>query len=302
MKVSNHHVLAGVWMPILTACAGAVVLASPVIAHGQDRDRDRQDRSHDRQDRSSDRRDSGRDESRRHRDEDRVRFTHSQEGRRFENGVELRRSEPIRDNHLDRYFPHHYYSYPHYAVSRAVGSVVISPFSLYVGVFPPYIERAHVIYSRPSRVFIDVVIGGGRRDDYYLGRRGDDDRWRSDSDLKHAVYDIEDAFRNEDITLLARTTSPDTKIAIFTNGRYDYSLEPNDYLDMTRDFTRSVHTTTFEAYRVHYRAPGVYQVFARHAYRDQDGHSNTVYLCMVLEHIGGRWTLTQIDSSPDRLG
>jgi len=299
MKLPKQNALAGACLPIVTALAAGLVLSVPATA--QDRSRDRGDRSHDRQDRSSDRRDNGRDDDHRHRDEDRVRFTHSQEGRRFENGVELRRGEVIRDRSLERYFPHHYYSYPHYSATRVSGAVVVSPFSLYVGVFPPYIDRAHVIFSRPRSVYIDVLIGGGRRDDYYLNRR-DDDRWRSDSDLKHAVYDIEDSFRNEDITLLARVTDPNTKIAIFTEGKYDYSLEPNDYLDMTRDFTRSVRTTSFEAYRVHYRASGVYQVFAKHVYRDQDGRSKTVYLCMVLERIGGQWTLTQIETSPERLG
>ncbi|HLJ57413.1 MAG TPA: hypothetical protein VKT77_20410 [Chthonomonadaceae bacterium] len=203
----------------------------------------------------------------------------------------------MEDRHLDHFFSHRVVSFPHYVTSRVAGSVVISPFGLYVGVFPPYIERSAVIFARPNHVWIDVAIpiGGGG---YYLQRRGDDTRWRDDVDLKHSVYDLEDAFRNEDIALLAPLTDPGTKIAIFTKGHYEYSLEPNDYLDMTRDFIRSVKTVDFNAYRVHYKANGVYQVFAKHVYRDQDGVNKTVNLCIVLERIGGRWTLTQIDSTP----
>jgi len=293
------------WVPGLIACAGLLAVAIPATAHAQDRSRDRNDRNGSSRDngrdssRDSDKKGAtSRDDARRHRDDNHVRFTHSAEGRRFDNGVTLRRSVVHTDRRLDAYFPHHTVSYPHYVTTRVVGSVVISPFSFYAGVFPPYIERSHVIFSRPSRVFIDVVIDGGRRDDYYLSRRGDDTRWRNDTDLKHSVYDLEDAFKNEDIELLAPLTDPGTKIAIFARGHYEYSLDANDYLDMTRDFMRSVHTTDFDAYRVHYKTNGVYQIFARHSFKDQDGQSKVVNLCIVVERIGDRWTITQIDSSP----
>lgn len=318
------------WLPGLVAFAGILAIAVPVTSYGQERSRDRGGSSRDSDRRGSsgqsDRRGSNRDDDRRgstrdddrrgstkdddrrgtsgsdagrRRDDTHVQFTHSQEGRRFDNGVTLRRGVTISDRRLDRYFPHHYYSYPHYATTRVAGSVVISPFSFYFGAFPPYIERSHVFFTRPSRVFIEVVVGGGRSDDYYLSRRPEDTRWRNDPELRRAVYDLEDAFKNEDISLLAPLTDPQTRIAIFARGHYEYTLDPNDYLDMTRDFMRSVRTIDFEAFRVHYRAPGVYQVFAKHVFRDPDGQSKVVNLCMVIERIEGRWTLTQIDSTPE---
>ena len=73
------------------------------------------------------------------------------------------------------------------------------------------------------------------------------------------------------ITLLTPLTDPGTKLAIFARGHYEYSIEPNDYLDMTRDFMRSSHTTGFEVYKVRYRASGAYQLFAKHSYRGDDG-------------------------------
>jgi hypothetical protein len=307
IKPVNYCAKIRALMPLALVCVAGVTLASPSVVYAQDRshDRDRRDDSRDRRDDSRDRHDDTRDAGRRQRDESHVRFTHSAEERRFDNGVTLRRSAPVADHRFDAYFPHHYYSYPHYAVGRDAGRVVISPFSLYVGIFPPYIERSAVVIAAPRHVFIDVPIYvhgdyrpyGEGRDDYYLNHR-EDDRWKDDPDLRRAVYDLEDAFRNEDIALLAPLTDPAANIAIFAKGRYQYALAPNDYLDMTRDFLRSAHTTGFTAYRVHSRASGVDQVFARHTYQDQNGQSHTVYLCLVMERINDRWTITQIDTSP----
>ena len=313
-KLTNLRARTGMIIPLALACVAGVSLSAPSAVYAQDRGRDRggdsRDRGGDLRDRggdSRDRRDTGREEGRRQRDETRARFTHSDEGRRFDNGVTLRRGAPIADHRFDAYFPHHYYSYPHYAFSRDAGRAVISPFSFYVGIFPPFIDRSAVIIAAPRHVFIDVPIYvhgeyrayGDGRDDYYLNHR-EDDRWRDDPDLKRAVYDMEDAFRNDDIALLAPLTDPAANISIFAKGRFEYSLNPNDYLDMTRDFLRSAHTTGFTAYRVHPRDRGVYQVFARHTYQDQNGQSRTVYLCVVMERINDRWTITQIDTSPAR--
>lgn len=298
----------GVAMSMALACIGGVTLVSPSAVYAQDRRDDHRDDHRDdrrtghRDDRPDDRRDMHA-ERRRARDERHVEFTRSAEERRFDNGVVLHRSVAHVDSRFDVFFPHHVYSYPHYALTRASGRAVVSPFGFYVGIFPPYIDRTAVVFSAPSRVYIDlpVYVRGDYQynpSGYYLDRRGDDERWKEDRDLRDTVYDLEDTFRNEDIGLLAPLTDPHSDIAIFSRGRYQYSLNPNDYLDMTRDFLRAVHTVEFTAYRVHRRAPGVYQVFARHVYREQDGDEKTVYQVIVLEQLHNRWTITQIDSSP----
>jgi len=311
---------------LAAACVMGVTMAAPSAVYAQDRRDDRRDDNRNRRDDSQNRRDDSRDhrdtsrdhrdsrddrradshDSHRSRDESHVRFTHSQEERRFNNGIVLHRGVTVVDKRFDVYFPHHVYSYPHYALTRETGRVVVSPFSFYVGIFPPYIDRSSVFISAPSRVYIDVpiyrhgdfVIESEIRDRYDLNRRSDDDRWRDDRDLSQTVYDLEDTFRNEDIGLLAPLTDPGVRVAIFSRGRYQYSLSPNDYLDMTRDFLRNVHTNEFTAYRVHRKSGGVYQVFAKHTYEDRDGRIDTVYQTIVLERIQGRWTITQVDTSP----
>lgn len=298
---------AGWLVALVTAGFAGSILASGAPAVAQDRGREGRgegrSQSRDRDSRGD--RDRG---ERRERGPERSRFTRSQEGRHFDNGVALRRGEAFTDRHWERYFPHHYYSYPHYAANRGVSiDVVFSPFHFYYGVFPPYIHRSHVLLLPPRVVYIEVpVYVGGEyrgygRDDYYLHRGRDDDRWKDNVELRRAVYDLQDAFREEDIEALTQLIDPKVKIAIFSKGHFEYSIEPNDYLDMSRDFMRTSRTSGFEISRVHRKSSDVYQVFARHTYRDQDDHSRTVYLCTVLERIEGRWTITQIDTSPDRI-
>jgi hypothetical protein len=137
--------------------------------------------------------------------------------------------------------------------------------------------------------------------DYYLREQIDDNRWKSDKELSQAVFDLEDGFRDNDITLLAGLTDPNAQISVFSKGQYDYSLEPNDYLDMTRDFMREADTADFSVYRVRQKSSNVYQAFARHTYKDRNGDDHTVFLCVVLERVNGRWTMTQVDTSPERL-
>jgi hypothetical protein len=300
------------FMPLAFACIAGALLTAPTVTYAQGRSQEqhgnggnqgrggRGDQGH--EGRGEDRHD----DKHRDRDENHTRFTHSSESRHFDNGVTLRPGTRVEDRHLETFFPHHTYSYPHYIVSRESSRVVVSPFGFYVGIFPPYIERSAVVIAAPRHVYIDIPIyvrGEYRaypdgREDYYLSRRGEDSRWKDDPDMKQSVYDLEDAFRNEDITLLAPLTDPSAKIAIFAKGRFQYAVTPDDYLDMTRDFLRNAHTSEFTAYRVHPKANGVYQVFVRHTYQDERGQNNTVYLCVVMERLHGRWTITQIDTTP----
>jgi len=186
--------------------------------------------------------------------------------------------------------------------------VFFSPFHFYYGLCPPYIYRRHVWLLPPPVVYIEVPVYVGSTwhgyrdgDDYYLDDGYLDTRWKNDEDLRRSVYDMEDAWRADDINALSALTDPNVKVGIFAKGHYEYSLDASDYLDMTRDFMATVRTTGFDVYRVHYKRDGVYQLFARHTYESREGQTRVVYLCMVVERISGRWTLTQVDTSPDRI-
>lgn len=235
-------------------------------------------------------------------------FTRSEEGRRYENGVVLRPARRVVEHHLAIYFPHRYYFYPYYCPTYSSSlQVVFTPYYVYFGVFPTYLYRQYVFYRAPRVVYIEVPVyvegyyRGYRDSDYYLNTVWWRDDRTLDSDLRRAVEDIEDAFRYSDIDRLAYLTDPYTDIAIFTQGRYQYSLRANDYLDMTRDFMLSTDTIRFDVFRVRRKAYNAYTLSAKHVYRGRDGEVRTVYLSFALERIGRYWTITQVDTAPERL-
>ncbi|NUQ71415.1 MAG: hypothetical protein HUU17_11425, partial [Chthonomonadales bacterium] len=235
-------------------------------------------------------------------------FTRSNEGRRSERGVYIRPAHRVSSSYLSVYFGRHYAYYPHYCPTYSTVNVVISPYHFYVGVVPSYIYRQHV-YVRPPRVvyievpiYVDGYYRGYRDSDYYLNRT----TWWSDdrsieAGVRNAVEDLEDAFRYSDITRLTQLADPTTDIAIFTQGRYQYSVRSNDYLDMTRDFMVNSDTVRFDVFNVRRRSNGVYNLSAKHVYRDREGGTSAVYLSFVLERVRGYWTITQVDTAPDRL-
>ncbi len=244
----------------------------------------------------------------RRRDDSRVKFTRSHEDKRFDNGITLRHSAPVTDRELTRFFPQHQASYNHYAAKRDRVDVVISPFSFHIGILPRYIERRHVEMLRPPSIYIEApiytnnhyVVRDYSHDDYYLSRHREESRWRSERGLGRATEDIEDAFRYNDISMLVRHADPETKIAIFSKGDYQYSIQSEEYMNLTRDFMRNAETTFFNIYRVRYRQNGVFNAYAKHSFRDQDGRTQTIYLSIVLERIGDNWVITQIDTAPQK--
>lgn len=232
-------------------------------------------------------------------------FTHSAEGRQFANGARLRQGLRPPDRRLDAFFPAHVASYPYYSPTFAAAEVTFSPFRFYAGISLPWIYRSHVHAAEPSAVYVEVPVyvndewQGYGENAYYLDRPASDRAWLDEPGLQDAVSSLENAFRDSDIEGLAALTDPDASIAVFGEGVYQYSVGADDYLDMTRDFMRTAQTTDFAAYRVSEKTPSVYQVFAKHTYLAPDGQSKSVYLCIAMERAGGRWIITQIDTSPE---
>ena len=239
------------------------------------------------------------------------RFTWGRDGGRFGNGIVLRPAMIVADPYFVPWFQDRCVFYPHYYSGPIVSvNIAYNPWYVYAGCVPTYIYRQHVIVQRPHVVYVDtpvyvdgyyrpvtVIDNGG---DYYLSPRANGRWWRDDYNLSKAIYNIQDAFLTEDIGLLASTTLPDIDVSIFTRGRYEYSLRPADYLDMTRDFMRTTRTTDFEILNVQNKNAGVVNVRIRHVYRNPQGDINTTYLTIVMERLRGDWTITQVDTAPER--
>lgn len=239
------------------------------------------------------------------------RFTWGRDGGRFGNGVSLRPAMIVSNPYFVPWFQDRYVFYPHYYAGPIVNvNIAYNPWYVYTGCVPTYIYSQHVIVQRPRVIYVDtpvyvngyyrpvtVIDNGG---DYYLSPRANGRWWRDDYNLSKAIYNIQDAFLTEDIALLTSATLPDIDVSIFTRGRYEYSLRPADYLDMTRDFMRTTRTTDFEILNVQNKNAGVVNVRIRHVYRNPQGDINSTYLTIVMERLRGDWTITQVDTAPER--
>lgn len=240
-------------------------------------------------------------------------FTRSREGRRFNSGIYLREGGYIHDTRIRRYFSGwDYCSYPWYYPSFEFSVSYWSPYSFYYDVCPPYIYRQHTYYLPPSVVYIEVPVyvrseargwDDEALDDYYLNRRGYDYNADdvNDRGLNQAVDDIEDTFREGRIESLVYLTDPKIRIAVYRSGKYQYSLDSNDYLDLTRDALRVTDTVSYKLDRIRRKGSGTYVASGKHVYRDRDGKQRTVYVSFAMEKIDNRWTITQVGTAPDRI-
>ena len=234
-------------------------------------------------------------------------FTHTQEGRRYDNGIVLRPGTSIREDWQRHYFPRGRFHYPYYWPSYNSVTVYQSPFGFYFGVCAPFILRAHTHHVPPVVVYVDIPVYSGdtcrgyepiRREDNFSNL---DYLMQREPGLASAVDDLREAFARGNIDSLVTLTDPNTKIAVFLKGKYEYSLDSNDYLDMTRDAFQTTQTISFDMTRIHERAAGVYVVSGEHTYVDPSGRARKVYVSFVIEEIRGVWTLTQVGTAPDRI-
>jgi hypothetical protein len=233
-------------------------------------------------------------------------FTRSREGRNYNNGIVLRSGTNYRDHYFARYFRNDFYYFPHYSSGFSLSLNFFSPYSYYYGVCPPYIYRNYGYYYPPTYVYVDVPVYSGNdwrgyRDDRDDRDYRDDVRDFREDGLDTATDDLREAFRSNDINPLVNLTDPNVKIAVFLKGKYEYSLNANDYLDMTRDMLQTTDTVQFDLTRFHKRAAGVYVISGKHVYTDKEGNKRTVYVSFVVERLNGRWTLTQVGTAPDHI-
>lgn len=158
----------------------------------------------------------------------------------------------------------------------------------YYGFFP-YV-RVVRLYVRPYVVleYRNVTVSSGNG--YYLTRRGD-------YDLDEALSDIRTAWTSGRIDLIERHVRDDVKIAVLLDRKYDYSIDSEDYVDMTRDAMEQMETISFFWQSVKQRTDDAYTAFGQHVYRDSTGVRNTVYVSYTLEQIRGRYIITEVGSS-----
>jgi hypothetical protein len=232
-------------------------------------------------------------------------FTKTAQGRVYDNGVRLRKGVRIAAWQKP-YFPHGYAHFPFYRPSFVSGQCFVSPFAVYFGVCCPFIDVSVCHVYPPAQVYVDIPVYNGNTCEGYPAYSDENYFDRQDLDsvepgLANAVDELTETFQNGNVDALVSLIDPNVSIAMYARGHYKYSLNSNDFVDLTRDAVHSLQTVQFNLNYLHQRAPGIFCASGTQTYRAPDGSTRTVYVSYVLQDFGGEWTLTEVSTAPDIL-
>jgi hypothetical protein len=173
----------------------------------------------------------------------------------------------------------------------------------YYGTFP-YLYRDRVFFMRiPTRryVYVPIFIDD---EDYYL-RAGRYEPYRgyyftsaSRRELRDTLADIREAWERADSDLILRHVRTNERLDVFFKGTYSYSINYDDFRDMTRDAMETVDTISFDWDKTKFRAPDEVVAYGKHKYYDEDDQYSVVSVTYTLERRSGSWYVTEVGSSP----
>lgn len=119
--------------------------------------------------------------------------------------------------------------------------------------------------------------------------------------LSAALDDIKNGWMNKNSDLILSHIATDRSIPFYLNGNYSYTVEANDYANMTRDAITRVRTVDFSWYKLEQRSDGAYVAFARHQFYDINGNLKTAYVSYTLQQVDNTWIVVATGSSASRL-
>lgn len=203
------------------------------------------------------------------------------------------------------WFPGHY---RYYWYDYTPGYCYPSVYCYYYGIFPPYLCSYRVIYVHHPHVhyvYFDLPITIVDYD--YPAYRGYYLMERDYSSVSEPLRDIRRAWELGDIDLLMDHVRRGSTIEVYLQGEYAYSLDRQDYYEMTSDAMSAIRTATFKFYRVRQRDDHSAVAYGKHVYYDDErgysgsGRQKTVYVSYTLKRYGDDWYITEVGSSPNQL-
>lgn len=156
------------------------------------------------------------------------------------------------------------------------------------GIFPYVNVTRVVVSSYPKVIYVGEPIYTSSG--YYL----ESAKYAA---LDEALADIRSAWIAGRYDLIANHIRSYDSIAVFDDGSYDYSINGQDYLDMTRDAVEDLQTASFVWDGVRQRSDGSVTAFATHKYYDGSGYIKTVYVSYTMQRIGSGYYVTEVGSS-----
>lgn len=205
------------------------------------------------------------------------------------------------------YFPGRY---RYYAFDYVPGYVYPSLYCYYYGLYPPYIHGSRIIYVSGRwglrHVYIDlpiIIIDDGDRyytNDYYLA----DWRYRS---LSEALRDIRRGWETGNVDLLMDHVRRNSRIDVYLNNEYSYTVDARDYEEMTYDAMKTIRTVSFKFTKVRQRDSREAVAYGEHTYYDDFGYyygggiRKTVHVSYTLSRDGNEWYITEVGFGHSRL-
>ena len=189
-----------------------------------------------------------------------------------------------------------YVPQPGLSLSFNVGLYAFTPFGRPVFPSPYYYYPGVPAYVPVNRVY--VVPGYGvdwNMGAYYAYRPGVAYGSYGYHTLNHAVDDILQVFQNQNIGAVDDLLG-DNQVAVFAEGKYEYSLSAPDFHSMMSDNAQATHTTNFTITNVR-RDDEFAVVQAAHQFQNADGTSDTVYQQYRLLNDGYRYVITDFMTS-----
>ncbi len=219
-------------------------------------------------------------------------------------GNQIRRSDDIRIgnvrirtgyNHYDRRWRDDYFYYPHYVFDPYMADFVCSPWYYYPQL-PPYFSarRCFVPTYYAWQPFYGVRYVYQSYNSY-----NNDYRNRDRNELDYVIEDITYAFTDGDRRSIDRLVPRRGNVSIIMDGRYAYSLQPDDFYDTLMDATQNTQTSEYKILDVQYRKD-VASVYARHDFEDPWGRRTSVYHYFRLEPEGRDWVIREFGTSNTR--
>ena len=200
-------------------------------------------------------------------------------------------------HHYNNNWNDSFFWYPNYCFSPFGNvNIVISPWYSY-SFLPGYLNCEHV-YVHNYRGYWDWNVGVVYSNDY---NRYDnyDSRYSRNRELDYSIEDLRDGFERRDFRALDRVVPEYGQIAIYRDGRYDYSIDTKDFADLLNDLSSNADTNRYRVLETRLNR-GTARISALHEYTDQWGNRQRVYHSIYLENENGKMVIREFGTSNSR--
>lgn len=201
--------------------------------------------------------------------------------------------------HYNRGWRDDNFYFPYYTFNPWNSVCVVSPFYSYAFV-PGYIgyNSVTVINTYQSPWYWQNGVVYNWDQGYRNGTYFNNDR-REDRAARDAVDDLRDGFERGEPRTLSRLVGRSGQVAILRDGRYDYSVNVDEFDDLLRDLATNSRTQSYRVIDSRVYRDSI-RLVAQHDYIDPWGQGQTVYHHILLSPERGDYVIREFGTSPSR--